>query len=815
MDALFRELRYAFRMLSKNPSSSLMAVVAMALGIALTTTMYAIINGAFLDGLPFEEDHRLMHLERHNLSRDIDRMDVTQHDFEDWIAQQGSFEGLAGFTGGTFNLSDDGLPERYDGSWLSTNFLDLLRMEPILGRGFEVADGEPGAPAVLLLSYKVWQQRYGGEPDVIGQQVRVNSEPTTIIGVMEEGFFFPATEELWMPFKSQTHEVERGEGTSLDVFGRLRDGVSIDAASVDLATIAKRLEQEYPETNEGVGVAIQPYIDEFVDDDTKRLLGVMFAAVLLVLLIACFNVANLLIGRASVRSRELAIRSALGSGRMRAVLQVLSEAGLIALLGAGLGLVLSYFSLDAFDRAIAQTNPPFWMEFALSPKAFLVALAAAALAALVAGLVPALQASKTDLSSVLSDSTRGSTSFQLGRVSRGLVIAEVAISFALMTGAALTVRSVLAANNYDLHFDPANLLTARVGLFEGDYPEESDWVTFFEQVRERVGGRAEVAAAAIGTVVPTETEIGAGGINFERPGEAYERQWDMPWSRWTSISPGYWDALGVKLLAGRDFTAADRAETPQVVIVNQDFAHKEWPGENPIGKRVNVYLGAEEEAKDPQAGWLEVIGVAPNLRFADFDNSDDQQALYVPIAQHPARFAWVIAKTRADPISFAEPLRRIVLEIDANLPLYYVRSMDQVLAQTLFFPNLLWVLFGTFGAVAIILTSLGLYGVVAFGVSQRTQEIGVRMAFGAHTADILRMVLRQGLGKVAIGLGVGLLLAVPMALFLGSILFQVEPADPVTFSVIPAMLAGVAILACLIPARKASSVDPLRALHYE
>ena len=815
MDAFFRELRYALRMLRKNPSSSLVAIVAMALGIALTASMFAILDGAFLAGLPFEQSERLLHLERNDLSRDIESMGVTQHDFEDWRAQQQSFEGLAGFTGGTFNLSDEGLPERYDGSWISANFLELLRVQPVLGRGFEPEDEEPDAEPVLLLSHKVWQQRYGGRRDALGQVVRVNSEPTTIIGVLPEGFRFPVVEELWMPLILETGEVQRGEGRTVRVFGRLRDGVSVDRAAADIARVARRLEEQYPDTNEGVGSVVKPYIEEFVGDETRMMLGVMFAAVLLVLLIACFNVANLLIGRASVRSRELAIRSALGSGRTRAVFQVLGEAALLSLVGAVLGVTLAHFSLRAFDAAIARTEPPFWMHFALSGRVLLVAIAAAVAAALLAGLVPALQASRADVSRVLSDTARGSTGFRLSRLSRALVVVEVAISFALLSGAALTVRSVLAANSYDLRFDPANLLTARMGLFEGDHPEEQDWVVFFEQLRETVAGKAEVAAAAIGTVIPAETRIGAGRTRFERPGETYEVPRDMPLARWTVISPGYWDTLGLKVLAGRDFTTADREGAPPVAIVNEGFARTEWPGESALGQRINVYLGQEEEAEDPQAGWMEVVGVAPDLRFADFDNDDDQQGIYVPLGQNPERFAWIIVKTRAEPIGFAEPLRRTVLELDPNLPLYFVGSMDQVLVQTLFFPNLFWVLFGTFGVVAIILTSLGLYGVVAFGVNQRTQEIGVRMAFGARARDILRMILLQGLVKVALGLVIGLALAVPLAWFLASQLFQVKAADPVTFILVPILLATVSMLACLVPARKASSVDPLRALHYE
>jgi predicted permease len=383
-----------------------------------------------------------------------------------------------------------------------------------------------------------------------------------------------------------------------------------------------------------------------------------------------------------------------------------------------------------------------------------------------------------------------------------------------LVGAGLAVRSVLAANNVDLHFERQNLLTARMGLFEGDYPEEQDWVTFYERLRETVAGKAEVATAAIATVIPTDTEIGGGGSWYERPGETYENRWNMPWTRRAVISPGYWDTLGVRLLAGRDFDVTDRGGAPAVAIVNEDFARKEWPGESPIGQRINLYVGEEEEAANADAGWVEVVGLAPDLRFANFDNEDDQQGVYVPLAQNPVRFAWVVTKTRADPLGFADPLRRAVLEIDPDLPLYFVRSMDQVLEDTLFYPNLLWILFGIFGATAVVLTCIGLYGVMAFGVTERTQEVGVRMAFGARARDVLGMVLRQGLAQTAIGLLVGFFLASALAAFMGTFLFDVKPWDPITFLGIPALLLAVAALACLIPARRAATVDPIKALHH-
>ncbi len=815
LDTVFQHLRYTFRKLARTPGSSAAAVIAMALGIALTTWMYAIIDGTVLRNLPYEEADRLLHLERNNLSRDIDSMEVTQHDFAAWSDQQQSFEGLAGFTFGTFNLADETLPERYDGAWISANFLDLLRVDPILGRRFKAEDEQVGAAPVILLGHHVWRKRYGSDPDVVGRVIRVNSELTTVVGVLEEGFLFPIRQDAWMPLILETHELQRGEGTTLEVFGRLKDGVTLDAASGEIATIARRLEQEFPETNEGVGSVLQPYINEYVGDQTRMLLGVMMACVLLVLLIACFNVANLLIGRASKRGRELAIRSALGSSRWQTIVQVMSESAVVAFAGAAIGVAIAHFGLQLFDTALATTDPPFWFVFELSTRVLLVVIGVTVASALIAGIFPALQASRPNVGQVLQDTSRGSTSFRLGRVTRFLVIAEVAGSCALLLGAGLAVRSVLAQTSYDLRIATDHLMSARIGLFEGDYPEDSDRTLFWQRLRDKVASRAEVASAAIGTVMPADTRIGADGTRFERPGETYEGPRDMPFTRLSAVSPGYFETLGAEILAGRDFNSADDRDSTAVALVNEDFARKEWPGESPIGQRVNLWMGTEEEAENPAAGWLEVVGLVPNLRAAEFDNEDDQQGVYQPVAQSEVRFAWIIARTRNDPVAFANPLRSTVQEIDANLPLYYVRSMDKVLEETLFMNNLLGMMFSTFGAVALILACVGLYGVMAFAVTQRIQEMGVRMALGADRGDVFGLILRQGLGKVAVGLIPGIGLGALLGLALGSFLFQVKSGDPVTFVAVPAILLVVSVIACLLPARRASSVDPVEALHYE
>ncbi|MEM6794277.1 MAG: ABC transporter permease [Acidobacteriota bacterium] len=817
MDALRHMYRHALRKLLKTPGATGLAIFALAIGIGLTVAMFGIIQGVFLRGLPFEEGHELMHLEANNLERDQNAIEISQHDFVEFVREQTSFEGLAAWTSGTINLADEGVPDRFDGSFMSPNFLELLEVKPLLGRGFEARDAEDGAHPVVLISHNVWKSRYGSDPSVIDRGVRANSKAATIIGVMPEKFRFPVTSEVWMPLDLRVEELPRGsdEILSVEVFGRLKDGVSLEQASSEMAVLARQLELQFPATNEGVGSVVKPFIEEFVDEETRQLTGVMFVAVVLVLLIACFNVANLLIGRASVRSREIAIRSALGSGRWHNLASVLAESSILSFLGAALGIGLAHVGLQAFGNSLQTTAPPFWMEFYIDTPVLLLAVFAAALSALVAGLVPAWQSARPDLRQVLSDSTRGSTSFHVGWVSKTMVVTQVAISAALLIGAGLAVRSVLAANHFEHHFDGEKVLTARVGLFEGDYPEDADRVAFFERLARDLGQRAEVDSVALGTVIPTDEQIGAGGIRYERPGEEYEQAFQRPWSRFSIISPGYFKTLGVELLGGRDFTALDHADTARVAIVNQGFADKEWPGENPIGQRIDLWEGEEAEAADPQAGVVEVVGVVPNLRFAEFDNADDQHGIYVPLAQNPVRFAWIVVKTRGAPLAFAETLRGVVLEADPNLPIYFVISMDQVLVRTMFFPNLLGFLFSLFGGAAIFLACVGLYGLMAFAVTRRTQEMGVRMALGAESEDVLRLVLGQGLRQTALGLVIGLVLGAGLSVILAGFLFQVQAQDPVTFGAVSVMLLAIATLACMVPALRASRVDPLVALRYD
>ncbi|MEM8996912.1 MAG: ABC transporter permease [Acidobacteriota bacterium] len=817
MEAWFGILKQALRRLAKTPGATAISVFAMALGIGLTASMFGVIQGLYLRGLPFPDSHEIVHVECTNIEKSQERFEVSRHDFAVLEREQTSFESVAGYTGGTFNLADGGLPERFDGVWISPGFDDLLGVEPVLGRSFTRADAAPGAERVILLAHEVWQKRYGSAKDVIGKSVRLNSEPATIIGVMPEEFAFPDSNHMWMPLVDEVDDFPRGTDDlpTIDVVARLLDGATFDAAGSELSVLARRLQADFPATNEGTEFVIEPLMDAFVGEEERQITSVMFVAVVLVLLIACFNVANLLIGRASVRSREMAIRSALGSSRWRHLASVLTEAGVIAFSGSVLGILYAHLSLNYFHQKIQVVGTPYWMQFRLDWTVVGMALAAATAATLISGLVPALQASRPDLRSVLSDANRGSTSFHVGWVSRVMVVTQVAISTALLIAAGLAVRSVLKVNFYEHQFDGDKVLSARVGLFEGSYPDDESRLAFFDEIRSRLAEDPEVAAVGVGTILPTDDEIGGGGRFYERPGETYEGTFEMPWARFAAITPGYFEALTVSVLRGRDFTEQDHGNAPRVALVNERFAAKEWPGEDAIGKTIDLYMGEEAEAKDPQAGLAEVVGVVANLRFAEFDDADDQHGIYVPLAQDPVRFAWLVVKTRSAPAAYSEPLRRAVLEVDPDLPLYFVRTMDEVLERTLFFPNLLGVLFSLFGAAAVFLACVGLYGLMAFAVTRRTQEMGVRMALGARAEDVLRLVLGQGLKQTAFGLVVGVLLGAGLSVVLASFFFQVEAGDPLTFVLVPLLLLGVATLACAAPAYRAASTDPLVALRQD
>ena len=801
-----RDIRYAARTLVKNPGTAIISVIALALGIGLTTAMFSIVWGALYRGLPFDQADRLMHLERNNLARDIESMEVTIHDFVDWREGQTSFEGIAAYYEGTVNVAGgEGRPDRFDGAFISANAFSLLRVQPALGRTFRPGEDSPDAEPVIILGHTAWRDRYGSDPSVVGRTVRVNGEPTTVVGVMPEGFKFPIAQEVWVPLRMDPLELERGEGTSLEVFGRLEDGVSLDEAQAEFAAIASRLEMEYPETNEGVGAVIKPFTEEYIGEEPTRLLWVMLVAVFAVLLIACVNVANLLLARATSRTREMAVRTALGASRGHVVVQMLTEAFVLAAAGGLLGLGLGWIGVRAFNAAIVDTDPPFWIDIKIDAIAVLAVLLLVLLASVAAGIVPGLQASGTDVNEVLKDESRGSSSLRMGRFSKGLVMFEIALSCGLLAAGGLTTKSILKLRNIDYQFDMENVFTARVGLFETDYPDGAARLRFYQELRERLEALPGAQAASISCCLPG---MWAWGSRFAVEGESYDRDQDYPETRQAVISPGYFETFGVQVLQGRDFNRQDNAESLPVAMVNQSFARKFFSGESPLGRRVRL---GTSESEQP---WLTIVGVVPDMHMSGHEN-EEPEAIYVPLALNTPRFMSIAVRAAGPPLALTPQVRDVVASIDQNLPIYWVDTLQGRIAQDTWFYVVFGTLFIIFGAVGLFLALIGLYGVMGFSVSSRTKEVGVRMALGAEGGDVLKMILKQGGILVGVGLTVGLLLALALGHGLSIILFDVQPFDPLILLGIIIVLAGTAMLASFIPARRATRVDPVVALQYE
>ncbi|MEE8520079.1 MAG: ABC transporter permease [Gemmatimonadota bacterium] len=811
MDSIIQDIRYGLRMLVKNPGIAVISILAFTLGIGLTTTMFSIVYGAIYRGLPFEEPRELMHLERNNLPEDIESMEVTIHDFIDWREQQTTFEDLTAFYNRSSYLAgSEGRPERYTGAFLSANFLGQLGVQPLIGRGFREGEDSPAAEPVMLISYGVWRDRYAADPDIVGVTARLNGETMTIVGVMPEGFEFPLDNQLWTPLRMNHLEIERGEGITLEVYGRLKDGYTQDMAQAEFSAIASRLALEYPESNEGIGAIIKPYTDEFIGEQPRQLLQFMLLAVFLVLLVACANVANLLLSRAAVRTKEVAIRSAMGASRSRVVMQLLAEAFAIAAVGGVIGIGLGWLGVKAFNWAIVDANPPFWIDIKIDPVAVIFVLGLVLVSSLVAGIVPALQASGANVNEVLKDESRGSSSLHIGKVSKGLVVLELALSFGLLVSAGLMVKSVVNAANVEYGFNTESVFTARLGLPVAAYPDSLSQTQFYDELQPRLEARFGSGNVTLARTFPA---LGSQGRRFALEGETYERDQDYPETNWVRITPGYFETFGVSIRQGRDFTQQDNPTSLPVAIVNESFAASLFPDESPLGRRIRL---GDSDTEEP---WLTIVGVAPDM-YLDGPNVDDEdydpEGVYTPFHQNPDEWVGVaINVAGGDPLAITPEVRDIVASVDDNMPIYFVDSLGGWLDQSTWFVRVFGTIFMIFGGVALFLASVGLYGVMAFSVRQRTKEMGIRMALGAEGRDVMRLIVRQGLVQLAIGLVLGLGLAALLSRGMDIILFGVEPLDPMTFISIAIVLIGTGLLASFVPARRATRVDPVIALRYE
>jgi predicted permease len=771
--------------------------------------MFGAINGYLLKPLPFPAVEQLVHVGLSDPAGGDDRIDVPPHDFLDWRAAQRSLESLAGFYQGTINLSGNERPERFDGAFVSANAISVLRIRPMLGRQFLPGDDRPGAPLVVMLGYDLWTNRYQADPEIVGKVIRANGRVAEVVGVMPQGFRFPFREDVWLPLSTDLGKLKRGEGYGLYVFGRLRPGVSLEQARAEFESITARLAKEYPATNRGLVARLEPYADEFASRGARAAILTMFVAVLLVLLIACANVANLILARTIVRGHELAIRTALGADRWRLVLHMVAECVVVSLLGGALGFWLAHRA-GRLTMEVLSSNPdmapPYWVDFGIDWRSVLFAAGIALAAALAASLPPALRASRDQISAYLRQGGQGMSSSPLGRMSRALVIAQVTLSCVLLICGGLMTRSVINIREIDLRADTANVLTGRIGLFEYNYPDAAAQIRFFETLVERLstlpGVRAATASTSLpGTIVGDNYFFPEGSKTLTRDQQhrAYE----------VTAANNYFATFKIPVLEGRGFGRLDRQDSQPVAVVNQMMAERAWPGESPIGRRLR--LGRADDQDSP---WRTVVGVVPNV----VQNQVDERMLptvYLPLSQNQARFMSIAIRTEGGPLRFAPTFRKAVLELDADLPIYWLRTLDQWIDIGRFSTNFMASLFSIFALVAIALAAIGQYAVLAYTVGQRTREIGLRRALGALDGAILQMLIRQGLFQLAVGLVLGLALSVGFARLLSRELVGVEPFDPLTFGVVLLLLVAVSALAAVLPAHRALRVDPLIALRCE
>lgn len=808
------------------PGLALASITALGLGIGLTATTFSIAWGTIRRGLPFEDPHELVHFERTDETGEAS-MAVTPHDYVAWSGEQTSFTGLGAYVEALAHLSDGTGPvRRVWGVYIDPGAFRLLRVEPSLGRPFSADDARPGSADVILLSHRLWQSDFGADSAVVGRTIDVNGDPVTVVGVMPAGFGFPIAERFWRPLRLDLAATTRGEGR-LDVFGRLARGVDLERARAEFASIGRRLEAAYPATNRDVRPVLRTFHEEYVGPDFTRLVYAMLGGAVLVLLIACANVSNLLAARAMTRTREVAIRTALGAGRWRILAQFLTETAVLAVSGALLGIGLASVGVRWFAAGVRSGafdlphggDSLFWWQVDLSAVPLLFVLGVTGLVALLAAAAPAARALSTGVGEVLKDEGRGGSSRRLSRFARGLVVVEIALTTGLVVAAGLMVRSVWNSTAAQRTLDGRGILTARVtlpleavGLSEEAYPDHERRLAFFDRLLLELRARPGVTAASAMSTLPST----AGGRAAFVLTDAQEGGGGPPTARIATVSEDFFETFGIPPLEGRTFEEGDRLGAAPVAIVNEAFAARHFPGESPIFRQLRL---VDDEAEP----WLTIVGVTPTLLSAG-DPGENLSRIFVPMGQSGIapqsrlgrwglRYMTVAARGPGEASALAPALRDVVATVDRSIPVYDIAGLDDVLARSVARYRIFGLYYVVFGAVALRLSIVGLYAIMAFAVANRRAEIGIRMALGAHAGRILRGVLADGFRQILAGLALGAVIAIWLTSGLGQILYGVDRWDPwIAFGTVGVLvLTGLA--ACLIPARRAAAVDPNVALH--
>jgi putative ABC transport system permease protein len=807
---LWQDIRFAVRLLVKDRWFTLVATIALALGIGVNATVFTFVNAALIRSLPFDQPERIVSLGTRD-ARDRDG-GVSFKDYEDWRRSARSFTGLAAFGNTIMNVSDRGrAPERYDGPYISANAFHLIGEQPILGRDFRADDDRPGAAPVVILGNGTWKTRYGSDPSIIGRTIKVDEIPVTVIGVMPEGFKFPFNADLWLPMTVLPNLADAKRDTRyLQVFGRLAPGVTVAQARAELKGIAARLAQDYPDTNRNIRATVVPFTERYTSGSARLLFLALMGAVAFVLLIACANVANLLLARSAERAREIAVRVSLGATRGRVVQQLLVESLLLASISGLLGLALSLVGVRLFAAAVEGVGRPYWIQFTLDGRVFLFLSLVAVGTGFLFGLAPALHVSKTDINEVLKEGGRSSGgALRARRWTGALMVVEMALTIVLLAGAGFMLRSFLVLYRMDVGIDTSRLLTMRLALANEKYPTPAQKTAFYDRLDERLGSLAGVKSATFATNVPL-----GGGLSRQLDIEARPRAAGeaVPTVTMVLVGPRYFQTIGLPLRRGRALSGTDGTPGHEAVVVNERFVAMHFKGEDPLGRRIRVI---DESSRDAAPAYATIVGVVANVRQRDVQQAEPDPVAYVPFRTEPTWFMALIVRTEGDPGKATALIREAVRAVDTDMPLFSIQTMDAFLAQQRWSIRVFGSMFAIFALIALMVAAVGLYAVTAYGVTQRRHEIGVRMALGARSGEVIWLIMRRVLMQLAIGLITGIAGAVGVGRVLRSVLVQTGATDPVTLAGVAVVLLSVSVVSCVRPAYRATRLDPVAALRNE
>jgi putative ABC transport system permease protein len=818
MEAIWQDVKFGFRMLLKHRLVSLVCVVALALGIGANAAIFSMAEAFLLHPVPFEHGDRYVALiDAHRTGSGAgfgpqDYVPTAPATFFDWKKEVHSFDQITAYAWNDINLTGDREPQKVQAFHVPANFFETIGVRPAMGRAFLPEEEEVGKDQEIILGHALWEQRYGSDPNILGKDIKVDGKSFTVVGVTAKGFVFPMPAEAWTPLSFDVKERLRRDDRFLWTLGRLAPGVTFAQGKAEIEAIAQRQTEAYPDTNRGFVLRPMELREYITGDLTRQYMLLLMGAVGFVLLIACANVANVQFARVTGRTGEFAIRAALGGSRWRVMQQLLIESILLSLAGAVLGL---FFAQWDIEMILAHMPPDVakyvagWKTIALDTNAFLFALLVSIGSGILSGIAPSLLSSRTNVAGTLKEGGRGST---IGRgrhrMRAALVVGEVSLALVLLVGAGLLVRSFQGLLSVNESYQPERLLTMNMSLPDTQYAKDADRLNFHERVQQRISTIPGITAAAQVTQVPYANGGGIDARDFSIEGRPLTQRDTTRDAIMETTSPSYFGEMNIALREGRLLADTDGAENARVAVISASLARRYFGGENALGKHIKL---GKDDSDEP---WMTVVGVVSDLHYS-WISREDVPTIYRPYRQHPPAYTTLVLRTQGDPMKFAATVRAEIAAIDSNLPMYNIKSMDKVITESIVGIAYVAVMMAVLGVIALVLASVGVFGVMSYAVSERTHEIGIRMSQGAQTGDILSLVLRGGMGMTLLGLAIGLPVAFLLARTMSTLLFNVKAADPFTFVALPLLLAGVAAVACYLPARRAAQLDPLRALRHD